>query len=574
MSLSRQQADATSPVLILGAGINGAAVARDLALNGIPVCMVDQYDIAYGATSKPSRLIHGGLRYLEYGDFRLVQESLHERTHLIRTAPHFVKPLRLYIPVAHRASGVLESALKFLGAGRSNLGQRLLSMLPGSKSRGYWLVQMGLTLYDLLASDETFPRHAGMAVTAPRIPQVNAAKFRWLCAYSDAQMLYPERFVLALLHDTQSLQDARQYPFELWTHHSVELQDDRAIIYRLDDEGQRVVARELQPALVINATGAWGDTTLEQLHVESRRLFGGTKGSHFFTRQSALREALGTDGIYAEADDGRLVFILPFRDGVFVGTTDEHFEGDPGEAIASEEELEYLVGMVNEVMPEIELQRDDIDWHYCGVRPLPYAGDSKAASIPRGHWIERNDTGAIPVLTLIGGKLTTCRSLAEEVAKIVLEWYDQPRTGKTEERIVPGGENYPGDDDAVAQECRQIADRTGWTASQVTAVWELSGRLCDDILSGADESQRETVLGTDLPLTFVRWVIEHEWVSTLSDLIERRLMLVYDPAFTSQALEQLADCLIQTGHLSAEHRESAMDTATARLLRYYGRSLD
>ena len=173
-------------MVILGAGINGCALARELVLNGVSVWLVDTADIAFGATAYSSRLIHGGLRYLEYGEFDLVRESLAERTRLLRLAPQFVRPLRLFIPVANRFGGIIESARRFL----------LRRSGKSSGSRGLWLVRMGLWFYDTYAHDPSLPRHQVHRIDDPCAVSIDDRQFRWLCSYYDAQIAYPERFVL------------------------------------------------------------------------------------------------------------------------------------------------------------------------------------------------------------------------------------------------------------------------------------------------------------------------------------------------------------------------------------------
>ena len=170
----------------------------------------------------------------------------------------------------------------------------------------------------------------------------------------------------------------------------------------------------------MNATGAWVDHTLGSLGVESKRLMGGTKGSHFVTSHARLQKLLAGRAIYTEAGDGRPIFILPFVNGTLIGTTDEPFEGDPAKAVATPRELEYLVTAVNDVFPDLRLTTGDIDMHYAGVRPLPYSDATTPAAISRRHWMEPNPTSDVPLFSIIGGKLTTCRSLAEEAAGTIL----------------------------------------------------------------------------------------------------------------------------------------------------------
>ncbi len=177
------------PVLILGAGINGAALARELVLNGAPVVLVDTDDLTSGATSASSRLIHGGLRYLEYGEFDLVRESVEERTRLLRLAPHLVRPLELFIPVRTRFGGLTSAVRRLMGKQSHD---------PPA-SRGLWLVRTGLRWYDTYARDPVLPRHKIYRADDPQALAVDSSCYRWQCSYFDAQVPFPERMVVALI---------------------------------------------------------------------------------------------------------------------------------------------------------------------------------------------------------------------------------------------------------------------------------------------------------------------------------------------------------------------------------------
>src|SRR4051812_3515824 len=367
------------PILILGGGINGAAAARELTLNGQSVLLVEQADLAFGATAKSSRLIHGGLRYLEYGEFELVKESLAERTRLLSLASDFVRPLRLFIPVKSRFGGLWQAAAKFFG--------RCVKGSP--QPRGLALVRMGLWLYDTYARDKTLPTRSVHKTGEKGTPPVASTTGQWLAAYSDAQIEFPERFVIALLRDAQKAADENNCTLRVMTYHRAHLEDGLVHVSSVDlAEGEPVLS--FQPAAIINATGAWVDETLEKLPAPSRRLMGGTKGSHFFTWNLQLKEMLGGNGIYAEADDGRPVFLLPLAEGTLVGTTDLPFSGDPAIAVATDEELNYLVGVVQGIFPGV-ITRSDIAWHYSGVRPLPYVDAKTPAAITRRHQLVWND---------------------------------------------------------------------------------------------------------------------------------------------------------------------------------------
>lgn len=562
------QAHDESPVLILGAGINGAAVARELTLNGVSVCVVEAHDIACGATSRSSRLIHGGLRYLEVGDIDLVRESLEERARLLRLAPQYVRPLRLSIPVRRRLGGLRAAPFRFLAGSRFRPLQRLAARVERPLERGLWVVHGGLSLYDRLAGRVQIEPHRVVPVSDTSAPAVDPEKYRWVCTYTDGQMRYPERFVVALLEDARRLAHENGCAFELFTHCRAMLDNGRAQVYRSDDD--RVV-HEVTPRVVVNATGAWGDWTLEELHVPAERLFGGTKGSHIVTYHRRLREMLGDGGVYAEAPDGRLVFVLPFGTGVLIGTTDEPFPRPPDEAVATEDELEYLLGMVGEVFPDLELTRDDVDLHYSGVRPLPYTVGQPPGAVPRGHWIKTHRTDGLSVLTLIGGKLTTCRAFGELVADDVLSLLDCRRERDTRDRPVPGGENHPPDEKALHEEWRRLTATSGLTVAQLRAVWELFGSRTESVLASPGVASTETLAGTDLPAGLVAWIIEHEWAATLEDLVERRLMLLYQPDLAETCLRQLAGYLVRAGRLQDSDVDVAVESTIDRLHGHYGK---
>jgi glycerol-3-phosphate dehydrogenase len=560
-------------VLILGAGINGCSVARELVLNGVGVWIVDTHDVACGATSRSSRLIHGGLRYLEYGDFHLVRESLAERATLRRMAPHLVEPLRLYIPVPRRRGGLLQSGTRFLGVARSKVLGGLTRLLLRPTERGLWTIEIGLSLYDAFAADPATPRHSVHEVAEPGLPRVDPRRFRWLCGYSDAQMRFPERYCVALLDDARQIARETNVEFRLFTYSQADFADGS---FRISTAGGSVLT--CGPSLVVNATGAWGDLTLNRLDVPAPRLFGGTKGSHFITHQPALKAALGSAGVYAEAADGRLIFVLPFGDAVLVGTTDERFDEPPDKAVATEAEVTYLVSTVNQLFPDVNLARGDVTLTYSGVRPLPYAAAGSESSISRDHSLEASAWHGIPVLTLVGGKLTTSRAFGELVTDEVLRRLWIARSATTVARWVPGGKNVPADHAALVQRWDELAAQSGATVDQVRAMWALCGSCVAEILeskrsTGPDATRWQNLSGTSVPWAFARWAIEHEWVERIEDLVERRLMLIYEPGLSRQTINELADLLIEAGKLDSAARQSAIDAAVARCQSLYGRSL-
>ena len=497
------------PVLILGGGINGAAIARELALNHVPVVLVDTADIASGATAYSSRLIHGGVRYLEYGDFQLVNESLAERTRLLRLAPDFVKPLRLHIPTSSQWGGSWQTLRRMLG---------IDSPVHSPQSRGLRLIQAGLWFYDTYARDRSLPQRATRRQGEKGVPEINQS-YRWVCSYSDAQMISPERFVVALLRDAEQVAAASGERFDVLTYHEAKLQDDSVTIH--DRHGN--VRCRVNPALIINASGAWVDHTLKQLQVTAPRLMGGTKGSHFITHHRSLVTALNGEGIYAEAQDGRPVFMLPLGNAAMVGTTDVRFEDRPEHATATEDELRYLIGAVNDVFPHLQLNLEAIDHHYAGVRPLPFSDAKKTGAVTRRHALQQHDHAGPLIVSVIGGKLTTCRSLAEETVAKVLPQILGAVTATSRDRAIP----------------------------EMTPEWS----------TAADDP------------TQLNEIIHREWVNTIEDLVERRLLLLNDPQLSRGTLINLAQALVAAGQLMADEVETAVSGCQQRLLHHYGKKL-
>lgn len=558
--------------LILGAGINGAAIARELALNGVGVVLVDTRDISAGATAFSSRLIHGGLRYLEYGEFGLVRESLTERTRLLRLAPQFVRPLQLFVPVASRWGGMRSAPGRFLG--------RSAKKGDAPEPRGLWVVQMGLGLYDWLAKDSSLPRRAVYRVGSDDTPPFDAAKNRWACAYWDAQIVYPERFTLALIEDVRRLAEEHGAEFRVLTYCEAELDGRSATVRRAGTDeaaatGRGEIVCEFQPAAVINATGAWVDDTLRRLHVSSPRLMGGTKGSHILTHHRGLLESLAGRGVYAEAADGRPVFLLPFGEGTLIGTTDLPFEQPPETAVAAEEEIAYLLQAANGVFPRLGLAREDVSLHYSGVRPLPFADAAQPAAITRRHFLKEHPEATVPLYSVIGGKLTTCRSLAEETAAKVLSRLGREVLATTQTRPIPGGESFPAAPDAVEAAKTQVAAKLGYTRAQIDAVWPLCGVLAEQALGGeslpARPDDRDNLPDTELPLRFVRYSIQREWPRTLDDLIERRLLLHFHEPLTEACLRRLAAEMAAAGLLAPGSLEKVVSHCRERLSKRFGK---
>ena len=373
----------TYDVIIIGAGINGAGIARDAAMRGLKVLLLDKGDIAGGTSSASTRLIHGGLRYLEHFEFRLVRESLREREILLRIAPHLVRPLPISIPIYKHSK------------------------------RGRATIRAGMIAYDLLSTGKSLPRHRMLSrsETLKESPGLNAEGLLGSALYFDAQVEFPERLVC------ENVMSAKEHGAEVITHAAVTkvlAENGNVTGVEFSIEGE---TRSAHAGVVINAAGPWVDLVLERAPVESPRLIGGTKGSHIVVRQF---QGASTHAIYLEArSDSRPFFIIPWNEKYLIGTTDVRVEGDPDEVRTESWEIDYLISETNFAFPSAQLTRDQILFTYVGVRPLPWTSNTRRHFI-REHPKLRN------LFSIVGGKLTTYRSLAEECVDLIFRTLGKP----------------------------------------------------------------------------------------------------------------------------------------------------
>lgn len=391
-------------LIIIGAGINGAGIARDAAMRGLTVLLVDKGDMGGGTSSYSTRLIHGGLRYLEHGEFGLVRESLNERECLLRTAPHLVRPLRMLLPVYKNSR------------------------------RGLWTIRAGMLAYDALSLGKSVPNHRilSRADALREVPALNGEGLVGAASYFDAQVEFAERLVL------ENVLSARRHAASVVTYARVE---------KLLVENGRVGAVELKHSLtgeretvrgdvVINAAGPWVDHLLANNHKNPTRLLGGTKGSHIVVGPFAGGPATA---LYLEAEtDGRPFFIIPWNRNYLIGTTDIRFDGSPDDAHISDEEVEYLLRETNRVLPSANLSRQEILFAYSGVRPLPFTSSGAEQKITRRHFI-RTHAQADNLFSIVGGKLTTYRSLAAETVDVAVRKLGRrPASCMTAREPLPG----------------------------------------------------------------------------------------------------------------------------------------
>ena len=380
-------------VIVIGAGINGAGIARDSAMRGLKVLVIEKGEPGMGTTVASTRLIHGGLRYLEHFEFGLVRESLREREVLLRIAPHLVRPIAITIPIYKQ------------------------------NKRGRLTIRAGMILYDLLSWGKSLPRHRMLSCvdTLKRWPGLNPDGLVGSALYYDAQVEFPERLVM------ENVLSARKVGAEVLTHTRVTnltvANGKVSGVEFVSEAGQKQFA---EAAVVINAAGPWIDQVLEYAPVNTPKLIAGTKGSHIIVPEFPGAPA---NAIYVEArSDGRPIFIIPWNKLYLIGTTDVRFEGDPDEVRCEPWEIDYLLAETNLALPGAHLTRDSILYTYSGVRPLPVTSDKDEQYITRRHFIRQHPQ--LPnLLSIVGGKLTTYRSLAEECVDMIFQKLgkDSPR---------------------------------------------------------------------------------------------------------------------------------------------------
>src|SRR6478752_3833711 len=345
-------------VLIIGGGINGLATFRDLAMQGVDVALVERADFVSGASAASSHMIHGGIRYLENGEFRLVHESVTERNSLLQTAAHYVRPLQTTIPIYSTFSGVLGAPLRFLRHGGGS-----------HTERGAALIKIGLVIYDAFSrGGGRVPRHEfhGRRRSLAQLPALNPA-VKYTATYWDASLHDPERLALDVLRDGRAAGGDRARAANYTA--AVGVKEGRVVLRDAETGAETAFAA----SVVLNASGPWTDLTNLALG-DPTRFMGGTKGSHVVLDHPDLLAATGGRELFFENEDGRIVLIYPLKGRVLVGTTDlEHDMGDP--IVCTEAEVDYFIDLIGQVLPAVPVDRAQIVYRFAGVRPLPGHGD-------------------------------------------------------------------------------------------------------------------------------------------------------------------------------------------------------
>lgn len=540
-------------VLIIGGGVNGIGTFRDLALQGVRVLLVDKADYCSGASAASSHMLHGGLRYLEYGEFRLVREALHERNRLLKNAPHYAKPLPTTVPIFRWFSGLFNAPLRFL-----RLANR-------PSERGAIVIKLGLMLYDYFARlQRVMPKHqfrlrqAALAAHPKLNPTIICT-----ATYYDAWMPSPERLCIDMLCDTyQDHALAMNYA-------SVVSVQGQNILIQDEISGSQL---SVQPKIVINAAGAWIDSVNQAIQ-QPTNFIGGTKGAHLILNHPELREAIGDSEIFFENADGRILLILPYHERVMVGTTDIPID-DPDQAICSPEEVDYILNSVKKAFPSITIDPTHIVYQFSGVRPLPASDSATPGAVSRDHHIQAlasNEHHTFPIYSLIGGKWTSFRAFSEQVSNLVLDTLGQKRLHSTRDLAIGGGKDYPFSDAEQATWLQALHQETRLPLAHLKILFERYG-------TRAAEFAHAIAADNDLPLYSlphysqreILHLAEYEQVTHLDDLLMRRSTLAMlgeltlRPAIIREIAELIARPLAWDTHRIDSEIERTMTILTNR----------
>ncbi|MCQ9164397.1 glycerol-3-phosphate dehydrogenase/oxidase [Arthrobacter sp. STN4] len=549
-------------VLIIGGGINGVGTFRDLALQGIDVALVERGDYCQGASGASSHMIHGGIRYLENGEFRLVRESVVERNRLLKIAPHYVKPLRTTIPIFSTFSGILAAPMRFLTHKQGR-----------PQERGAFLIKAGLTMYDSFSRDGgSVPRHQfkGRTKALAELPALHPG-IKYTATYYDASVHNPERLTLDVLQDGEKAGTPAGGPHRARATNYVAATAVTGEGVQLTDQltGEEFT---FTADVIVNTTGAWVDATNEAMGAATR-FMGGTKGSHIVLDHPELLAACNGREIFFEHTDGRIVLIYPMGDRVLVGTTD--IDADmKQDAVCTEEEVDYFFELIGHVFPAITVSRGEIVYSFSGVRPLPRHDETAPGFVSRDYRIERADrsiAGAtVPVLSLVGGKWTTFRALSEHLANDVLAALGAERKTSTAKLAIGGGAGFPATDAAVEA---WIAAHTGGgidaarAAVLLTRYGTRAGQVLDYLAAGADEAFEST---RELSRREIEFMVEHEQIGHLIDVLVRRTSLAFRGLVTAELLAETAAAL--AGPLGWPHHRVQDEIRHAQdiLARFHG----
>jgi glycerol-3-phosphate dehydrogenase len=493
----------TVDLFIIGGGINGCGIARDAAGRGLSVTLAEQGDLAQATSSSSTKLFHGGLRYLEYFEFRLVREALEERETLLVAMPHISWPMRFVLPISPDMRFDSDTPT-------SRLLSRVMPWMRGR--RPAWLIRLGLFLYDTMGGRKILP--ATRALDLTRDPAGKPLKPGFARAYEYSDCWVEDSRLVVL-----NARDAEAKGAAILTRTRVISADRSADGWSVATEGP--TGRQVHHArALVNAGGPWVEDVIRNVarinSTEGVRL---VRGSHIVTRRLYDHDRC----YFFQGADGRIIFAIPYeQDFTLIGTTDQDHQGKPGEARCTDAERDYLIAFANRYFAK-EIKAEDVVWTYSGVRPLYNDGAKSATAATRDYVLSLDQAGA-PLLNVFGGKITTYRRLAESALAKLSPFFPAARAPWTARAPLPGGD-FP-----QADVGRLTADlRAAYPF--LDAYW--AGRLIRAYGSEAPQvlgtAQTAADLGRDFGATLteaeVRWLMAREYARTAADIVWRRSKL-------------------------------------------------
>ncbi|PSJ63591.1 glycerol-3-phosphate dehydrogenase [Pseudaminobacter soli (ex Li et al. 2025)] len=468
-------------IFIIGGGINGCGIARDAVGRGYSVCLAEMSDLASGTSSGSTKLIHGGLRYLEHYEFRLVREALMEREVLWKMAPHIIWPMRFVLPYA---KGL----------------------------RPAWLIRLGLFLYDYIGGRKLLPPTKTLDMRTDPAGKPLKPLFATAFEYSDGWVNDARLVVL-------NARDAADRGADIRTRTKVTGLRREGDHWAILLEDQRSgAAEEVRARLVVNASGPWVDSVLAgplgKQGVHNVRL---VQGSHIVVR----KKFDDPRAYFFQNRDGRIMFAIPYEeDFTLIGTTDRDYKGDPHDVKISETETGYLCAAASEYFAQ-PVRREDIVWTYSAVRPLYDDGASKAQEATRDYVLKADEAGGAPLINVFGGKITTYRRVAESMLEKIEAHLGKRGKPWTASAALPGGDFFKVGFDAQVENLRlaySFLDASH--ARRLTRLYGTRGHaLLGKAQSVADLGRN---FGADLYEAEVRYLMEHEWAETAEDVLWRR----------------------------------------------------
>lgn len=520
-------------LVVVGGGVNGAGIAWDAALRGLRVLLLEKGDIGSGTSSWSSKMIHGGLKYLEKYDVPLVRESLREREWLLQAAPHLVKELRFIIPF-YKENAHSPAVL--------SLGMVAYEALSFDKS---------LQRFRLFTRDQLLRREPGL----------NPDGLTGGAIYSDAQVNYAERL------SWEIAEAAIRAGAQVLTHCRVTrlgVEHGKVVSVDFHDElggGDHTVPA----AVVVNAAGPWiDDVWSNALELGLPRMNGGTKGTHLVVDPFPGAPA---DAFYYESEDARPMMVIPWMGRYLLGSTDIRFEDDLDMASATPDEYGYILHETNKVLPGANLAVDDIHYSYTGVRPLPYVDANDVADITRRHDI-REHTGSDGLYTLVGGKLTTFRQVGEEVGDLLMKRFGLKRKSVTHSLPLPGG----GQPDAAR--LRAAIAGSGMPAATLDRFVAQYGSAAPDLAAFVTSShERRELIDAEFGLTAgeIEWAITREEAYRLADVLARRTMIGLENDLGQRAIEAVAAVCARVLDWTDERRDDEIAAYRHYLTRFIPR---